>query len=129
MQANATTGLFRRGASGGRTVGLGLLGEAAAAELIAQTSLANISLLPANIHLAKQSEEFYRQEGYEQRLKQLLAPVAASFDFVIIDCLDLRDTSRRLRSPRPCHWPAPWRPGMTVPVFSFRLVYSKLVGK
>jgi len=86
MQANATTGLFKRGAPGGRTVGMGLLSEAAAAELITKTSLENLSLLPANIHLAKQSEELYRQEGYEQRLKQLLVPVAATYDFVIIDC-------------------------------------------
>jgi chromosome partitioning protein len=85
MQANATTGLFKRGAPGGRTVGMGLLNEAAAAELITKTSLENLFLLPANIHLAKQSEELYRQEGYEQRLKQLLVPIAADYDFVIID--------------------------------------------
>jgi chromosome partitioning protein len=80
------------------TVGLGLpkdlepniydvlLGEATAEAAFAQTSIANLTVLPSSADLAGANVELPRQAGSEGRLRDALAPVRDRFAFTLLDC-------------------------------------------
>jgi chromosome partitioning protein len=90
-QANATSGLGRRGerAPGG-TIYDALMGAAdppvsSAAQFILPTSIPNLHLVPATRDLAGAEIELIAVPERERRLSMFIAPLRASFDFIIID--------------------------------------------
>ncbi|HEY4427231.1 MAG TPA: ParA family protein [Solirubrobacteraceae bacterium] len=84
-QANATVGLgvARTQAPGLYEV---LTGEATAEQALTETSVRGLQLLPAGAGLAGANVELPRMEGFEQLLRERLAPVRERFTYVLLDC-------------------------------------------
>jgi chromosome partitioning protein len=84
-QANATVGLglARTQAPGLYEV---LTGEATAAEALTEASVPGLAVLPAGAGLAGANVELPRMEGFEQCLRECLAPVRDRFEYVLLDC-------------------------------------------
>ena len=83
-QANATRGL-------GATADAphlyhALTGEAPLAEAVRPSGFPNLDLVPSQRDLVGVEVEFVGQAGWEQRLKEVLAGVAESYDTVLLDC-------------------------------------------
>jgi chromosome partitioning protein len=84
-QANATVGL---GHPRAQPPGLYevLSGESAVTEAIFPTSIEGLSLLPAGPGLAGANIELPRLDGFEQRVREALAPIRESFEYIVLDC-------------------------------------------
>jgi chromosome partitioning protein len=84
-QANATVGL---GIERSRRPGLYevLTGEAKAGAALTATPVEGLQALPAGPGLAGANIELPRIEGFEQRLRERLAPIREDFEYVILDC-------------------------------------------
>lgn len=84
-QANATVGL---GVAKDRVPGVYevLLGVATAAEAVTPSVVDGLDVLPAHPDLAGAAVELPREAGFERRLADALAPVAADYRFVLLDC-------------------------------------------
>jgi chromosome partitioning protein len=84
-QGNATTGSgIDKGACDNTVYGV-LLGEHAMADAVLRCE-GNYDIVPANRDLAGAEVELIALERREYRLREALAQVAASYDFVVIDC-------------------------------------------
>ncbi len=85
-QANLTSGLGidPTGLSG--TIYRGLVEGAPANELIRDTALATLKVIPSERNLTGAEIELVDQPGREFRLKELLAPIAGGYDYIFIDC-------------------------------------------
>ena len=62
-----------------------LLGEATAGDAILRTA-EDYDLLPGNIDLTAVEIQLMGEDAREQRLKSVLAPLRANYDFILIDC-------------------------------------------
>jgi chromosome partitioning protein len=84
-QANATVGL---GLARTRAPGLYevLTEESPGEEALAQTTIPGLRVLPAGPGLAGAGIELPRIAGFEQRLRESLAPIRERFRYVILDC-------------------------------------------
>ncbi len=84
-QANATVGL---GIERTRSPGLYevLTGESTAEEALAQTTVADLLMLPAGAGLAGANVELPRLEGFERHLRESLAPIRERFEYILLDC-------------------------------------------
>ena len=84
-QANATVGL---GIDRSRRPGVYevLAGTAAAGDALVATPVAGLRAIPAGPGLAGANIELPRIEGFEQRLRDELAPVRERFEYVLLDC-------------------------------------------
>jgi chromosome partitioning protein len=84
-QANATVGL---GLPRSATPGLYevLAGGSAAAEAIVDSSVENLSLLPASPELAGANVELPRIDAFEQRLREAIEPIRERFEYIVLDC-------------------------------------------
>jgi chromosome partitioning protein len=84
-QANATVGL---GVSRHRAPGLYevLTGEVAAADAVTESAVPGLALLPAGAGLAGANVELPRVEGFERRLRDRLAPLRESYEYLLLDC-------------------------------------------
>ena len=84
-QANATVGL---GVERTREPGLYevLAGAASIEQAVTGTSVEGLELVPAGAGLAGANIELPRIDGFEQRLRECLAPVRERYRFVILDC-------------------------------------------
>ncbi len=84
-QANATVGV-----GVGRTHAPGLYevltGEVRIGEALTRGSVDGLALLPAGPGLAGANVELPRIAGFEQRLRECLAPVREEFEYVLLDC-------------------------------------------
>ena len=84
-QANATVGVGVR-----RTHAPGLYevltGEVRIGEALTRGSVDGLALLPAGPGLAGANVELPRIAGFEQRLRECLAPVREDFEYVLLDC-------------------------------------------
>lgn len=85
-QANATTGLGVDKPGLAASLYQGLIGDAAVEEIILPTMLPKLMLIPSNVDLIGFEVEMMTAPRREARLKELLAPVAQDYDFIIIDC-------------------------------------------
>jgi chromosome partitioning protein len=83
-QGNATRGLGDDAAS--PHLYHGLCGEADADEVIRTTDFPNLDLIPADRDLVGVEVEFVGEEGWERRLRELLAPVRDRYDTILLDC-------------------------------------------
>ena len=85
-QGNATSGLgFERGQFSRTLYHSLILGEPLAS-LLLNTELESLSLVPANKDLAGAEIELVEVEHRAHRLQEVLASVAADFEYVIVDC-------------------------------------------
>lgn len=60
--------------------------DADAADVLIDTPIANLSLIPANPELAGANVELPRIAGSELILQKLLVPIREQFEYVILDC-------------------------------------------
>jgi chromosome partitioning protein len=63
-----------------------LTGEVEASAAILPSGFPNLDILPAQRDLVGVEVEFVGQEGWEGRLKHLLAQVAGRYDVILLDC-------------------------------------------
>ncbi len=84
-QANATVGLGVPKDSAPNVYDL-LMGEAVFDDVVRDTAVEHLSLLPAHADLAGATVELPRQPGSERRLADALAPVRDRFAYVLLDC-------------------------------------------
>ena len=63
-----------------------LTGEAEPADAIRPSGFPNLDLIPAQRDLVGVEVEFVGQEGWEGRLKKVLAKVADRYDIILLDC-------------------------------------------
>lgn len=85
-QANATSGI----GIDKQTVSSGLydliMQDIEYINLINNTSVDNLWIIPSSVHLAGAEVELVSAEDREQRLKRIVGRVEASFDYIVIDC-------------------------------------------
>jgi chromosome partitioning protein len=85
-QGNATSGLGIDKSSLTGTLYDGLLGRADAAELLRDSAIAALKIIPSNVELIGFEVEMMSEPGRELALKRLIAPLSDRFDYIIIDC-------------------------------------------
>ena len=85
-QGNATTGLGVDKTGLQRTIYHVLLEGVRIEDARIKTDLEFLELVPADIDLVGAEIELVAMDDRERRLKQALAPVKGSYDFIIIDC-------------------------------------------
>ncbi|MCX6618465.1 MAG: AAA family ATPase [Acidobacteria bacterium] len=85
-QANATGGLGFRKDPGRRTLYHALAGEAALAELVLQTEVEGLALVPSDKNLVGASIELVDAENRERLLDGLLEPLRPEYRYILIDC-------------------------------------------
>jgi len=86
-QANATSGLgLEKGF--GSSVFPALLGESGCLELIKETGIKNLDIIPSELDLAGSEVAIARYDDYLHRLRDALVPVVESgvYDYIILDC-------------------------------------------
>ena len=86
-QANATSGLgLEKGF--GASVFPALLGESGCQELIKETGIKNLYIIPSELDLAGAEIAIARYDDYLHRLRDAMAPVIESgvYDYIILDC-------------------------------------------
>lgn len=86
-QANATSGLGFEKAEGGSLYGP-LQGDGEAADMVVETGLPRLSLIPSEVDLAAIEIELSRRPNYLVQLKRCLSSLHESrqFDAIILDC-------------------------------------------
>jgi len=85
-QANATTGVGLNKTQLKHTLYHGMIGESGIEELIVDSEISALKVLPSRVELIGFDVEMLSEPDRETALKRLLAPVGASFDYIIIDC-------------------------------------------
>ena len=85
-QANATSGLGVERREGTRSLYTALVDGTGVHELLTQTPLDGLTLLPSSIALAGSEVELAVVEQRERRLRRVLASLVNDFDYIFIDC-------------------------------------------
>jgi chromosome partitioning protein len=85
-QANLTSGLGRKSREPRPSLYEVILEQRPLEEILLPTDLPLLQLAPSDRNLTGAEVELVPVEGREYRLKQALAPVAAAYDYVFIDC-------------------------------------------
>jgi len=86
-QANATSGLgLEKGF--GASIFPALLGEANGLDLIKETGISNLDIIPSELDLAGAEVAIARMDDYLNRLRLAMDPVVESgtYDYIILDC-------------------------------------------
>ena len=85
-QGNATTGMGLDKSEMTRTLYHGLIGSASAKELIWDSEIETLKIIPSRVELIGFEIEMMPHPDREGCLKRLLKEVDADFDYIIIDC-------------------------------------------
>lgn len=85
-QANATTGLGIEKRNINKSLYHGLIGQAEAADVICETGIDKLSLIPSKTDLIGFEIEMMADADRDKMLRELLAPCAKDYDYIIIDC-------------------------------------------
>ena len=85
-QGNATSGLGVDKASLDQTLYNGLIGQISGDQLINDTAIDTLKVIPSRIDLAGFEVEMMGADKREAALKNLLVPIADQFDLILIDC-------------------------------------------
>jgi chromosome partitioning protein len=85
-QANATTGIGLDKARLKKTLYHGMIGEAGVLDLIVDSQIDGLKVLPSRVELIGFDIEMMDQPDRENALKQLIAPVVPNYDYILIDC-------------------------------------------
>jgi len=85
-QANATTGLGIDKKTLSRTLYHGLIGQMEIADLLQETAIPSLQVLPSNVELIGFEVEMMDTEGRETILKRFLSTLQDQYDYVLLDC-------------------------------------------
>jgi chromosome partitioning protein len=85
-QANATTGLGIDKKTLPKTLYHGLIGQADMTELLRETAIPSLKVLPSNVELIGFEVEMMDTEGRETILKQCLNGLREAYDYILLDC-------------------------------------------
>ncbi len=85
-QGNTTSGLGFRKNQGRRTLYHALLEEASLAELVLETELEGLLLVPADKNLVGANIELVSDPQRERRLANLLPSIRPNYSYIVIDC-------------------------------------------
>jgi len=85
-QANACSGVGIDKSAHELTVYNALLGESSAREIVLQTDLQHLSVLPSNTDLIGAEIELVSAFSRERKLLGVLEPLRDDYDFIVIDC-------------------------------------------
>ena len=85
-QANATTGVGVDKQGLEQSLYHGMIGVAAAEDLIVDSEIDTLKILPARVELIGFEVEMMNQPGREQVLSRLLGDLDGQFDYILIDC-------------------------------------------
>ena len=85
-QGNASSGVGVRSGTREKTVYDALIGRATLAEIIAPTELPHLSVAPATQDLVAAEIELVDETDRATRLRSLIAPIKADYDYIFIDC-------------------------------------------
>ena len=85
-QANATSGTGVDRQSIQKSIYNVLIGDTRLDEVVIETSVQNMFLAPADLHLTGAQIELVSAFNREQQLKNSILPVKHDYDFIIIDC-------------------------------------------
>lgn len=85
-QGNATSGLGVNKREHAFSTYHLLLSTAKIEDVLVKTKYKNLDLLPSNINLAGVEIELVEMQERTYRLRQSLAPVKASYDYILVDC-------------------------------------------
>jgi chromosome partitioning protein len=85
-QGNLTSGLGRKANGPRPSLYQALIEQRSLDEVLVPTDLEHLTLVPADRNLAGAEVELVPVLAREYRLKEALAPVAARFDYVFVDC-------------------------------------------
>ncbi len=85
-QANTTSGMGLDKRNIGSSIYEAIVTDTAAEQAIVETDIKFLHLLPANINLVGAEIELVNLPEREFRLKKALAPIAANYEFIIVDC-------------------------------------------
>ncbi|MEG1608866.1 MAG: AAA family ATPase [Clostridia bacterium] len=85
-QGNASSGLGIDKSAKTKTIYNCLDGDCTAFEAIVHTSIINLDIIPATVHLAGGEIELVQMGNREKILKGILSPIKSNYDFIFIDC-------------------------------------------
>ncbi len=85
-QANATSGLGIDRSRLDNTLYHGMLGRAGAANLIVDSEIATLKVIPADVELIGFEVEMMANPNREKALKNLILGLNQSFDYIFLDC-------------------------------------------
>jgi chromosome partitioning protein len=85
-QANATSGVGIDKTRLQQTLYNGLIGEVAARNLLVDSQIASLKVLPSRVELIGFDVEMMSQPNRETALKRLISPLKDHFDYIVIDC-------------------------------------------
>jgi chromosome partitioning protein len=85
-QANATSGLGIDRSRLEKTLYHGLLGRAGASSLIVDSEIPTLKMIPADVELIGFEVEMMSKPDREKALKNLIAGLNHSFDYIFLDC-------------------------------------------
>ena len=85
-QGNATTGMGLDKSGMTRTLYHGLIGSVSAKELILDSEIDTLKIMPSKVELIGFEIEMMPNPNRETCLKKLLKEIDADFDYIIIDC-------------------------------------------
>jgi len=85
-QANATSGVGIDRSTTDQTLYHGMLGQAGSQSLIKDSAIATLKVIPANVELIGFEVEMMSSPNRDKALKNLLADLDSSFDYIILDC-------------------------------------------
>ena len=85
-QANATSGVGIEKSDIGQNLYHGMLGRAGATNLIVNSEIETLKLIPSDTDLIGFEIEMMASTDREKRLKRLIAELQNSFDYIILDC-------------------------------------------
>jgi len=85
-QANASSGAGLQESADGRSTYEVMISSIPATQVIRQTAMPYLSLLPSHINLVGAEVELVDIQGREERLKSALNPLREQYDFILIDC-------------------------------------------
>ena len=85
-QANATTGLGIDKKAVQKTLYHGMIGDAEAADLIVDSAIDLLKVIPSRVELIGFEVEMMAEDHRETALKRLLSGLNGSFDYIILDC-------------------------------------------
>ncbi len=85
-QANATTGIGIDKSRLDKTLYQGLIGSAGLEDLVADSDIHTLKVIPARMDLIGFEVEMLSETGRESVLKNLLSHIGNSFDYIVLDC-------------------------------------------
>ena len=85
-QSNATSGLGLDKRTAIPSIYEGLMGHVPLTELVRQTTIPNLSVIPSHASLSGAEVELVSQPNRERKLAEALAPLKDQFEFILMDC-------------------------------------------